>query len=419
MKFVLRVLFVAIVAVALFLVFKYLIGFGTRGPRGVYVEHTVRRGTIEQTVEGTGAFESATSATIASKVAGRFSAPLVKEGQHVEADQVLVHIANDEIESQVGLKQAEVTKLGDDLEELRKKPEERTDVKKAKAACDRAQNDYDKLQRQLDDEEEKVRQGTTKMSPRELDDLRRNVEFAKRDAELAKDAYDEVLDAVTEADVQQAEEKLAQAKIELKRLQDEADGREVRSPIAGTVLDVMIEPEALAVDPDKEYPKDTPLFVVSDLTSLLVRGRIYQGDEAKLDRARIDDPDLPASQRIQARVYAGQTLDGYVSYLSLKPHESASGAKQFEVKISFPTPPQGVTDGLQVSFDIITARVEGVLVVPVRCVELEGGRAYVRKLVGGKPVRTPVELGVSDNNSFEVRGGLAEGDVVVWEQSSS
>jgi multidrug efflux pump subunit AcrA (membrane-fusion protein) len=417
MKFVLRVLFVAAVAAVLFLIYRFLIGPGG-GPTGVYVEHTVRRGTVEQTVQGTGVFESATSAAITSKVAGRYSAPLVKEGQHVEADQLLMQIANDEIESLVTLKSVEITKLEDDLEELRKAPEERTDVKKAKAAFDRAQNDYEKLERKLDDEDEKIKKGTTTMSPRELEDLRRDVEFTKRDAELAKDAYDEALEAVTDADVQQAEEKLAQAKLELKRLQDEAGGREVCSPIAGTVLSVAVEPEALAVDPDKEYPKDTPLFVVADLTSLLVRGRIYQGDGAKLTRARIDDPDLPEAQRIKARVQAGQTLEGYLTNLSRTPQESASGARQYEVKISFPTPPQGVTDGLQVSFDIITARVAGVLVVPVRCIELEGDRAYVRKLVGGKPVRTPVQVGPSDNNNYEVRAGLSEGDVVVWERAN-
>lgn len=417
MRFVLRIVIVVIVVVALIVLVKLIPG-PDKGPTSVAEQHTVGRGTIEQTVQGTGTLESATAATIVSKVEGKLSEPLVREGDTVDAEQVLMRITNDEIVTTINLKKAEIAKLEERLEEVRKPVEERTDVKKAQAACDRAQNEYERKKRRLDDEEAKGE--ASSLSPRELEELREDVEFAKREAELAKDAYEEVKKAITEADVQEAEEKVAQAKAELEKLEEQADGREVRSPITGTVLKVMIEPEALAVDPDKEYPKDTPLFSVADLESILVRGQIYQSDEAKLDRERIN-PELADAEKIKAKVYLsglGRRLDGEVTYLSLTPVESSSGVGQFEVKITFPTPPKGVTDGLQVSFDIIVKRIEDVLVVPVRFVELEGPRAYVRRLRGGKPVRTEVRLGLSDNNFYQVLKGLSEGDVIQWERTS-
>jgi HlyD family secretion protein len=417
MRFPLR-LVIAVIVVAAVILLAWLVFRRDKGPSSVTETHAVGRGTIEQTVQGTGVLESATSATIVSKVAGRLGEPLVKEGDQVEADQVLMHIDNDEIESLVKLKQAEITKLEERLDEVSKPVEERSDVKKAKAAWDRAKLEYDRKKRALDDELA-LGEATT-LSERELADLKEDVDSLERETGLAEDAYEEAKKAITEGDKHEAEENVAQAKLDLEDLQKQADGREVRSPIKGTVLKVEIEPETLAVDPDKEYPEETPLFVVADLGSLFVRGHIYQSDEAKLDRNRINAPGLPESERVKARVQLaglGRTLDGDVTYLSLTPEESASGVRQFEVKITFPTPPTGVTDGLRVSFDIVVKRVENVVVVPVRFVELDGPRAFVQKLVGGRPVRTQVRLGVSDNDSYQVLEGLREGDVIRWEST--
>jgi len=413
MRFALRVFIVAVAAVVAVVLIKLLLG-SDKSPDRVSKQFAVCRGTVEETVQGTGALESASAATIISKVKG----PLVKEGEQVAKDQILMQITNDEIESLVKLKEAEIAKLEDELAELSKPAEERTDVKKAKAACDRAQNEYDKKKRELENQEAT---GALRLSEQELEQLRKEVEFARRDAELAKAAYDEALEAVTEADIQEAEENVTQAKLELDKLEEQAAGREVRSPIKGTVLEVMIEPEDLVVDPDKEYAEDTALFRVADLDTLLVRGRIYQTDEAKLDRDRINDADVPDAERPEARVQLsglGQTLRGMVTYLSLTPQESSTGVGQFEVKVSFPTPPQGVTDGLQVSFDIVVGRADNVLVVPVRFVELEGPKAYVQKLVRGRPVRTEVRFGLSDNQHYEVLDGLSEGDVIQWETTT-
>jgi len=417
MRFALRVFIIAVAAVAVVVLVKVLL-LSDNGPDRLTERTTVRRGTVEETVQGTGALESASAAAITSKVKGKLGEPLVKEGEQVAKDQLLMRITNDEIESLVKLKKAEIAKLEDELAELRKPPEERTDVKKAKAASDRAQNDYEKKKRELENTEAT---GNEQISAQELDQLRKEVEFAERDAALAKDAYEEALDAVTEADIQEAEENVTQAKLELDKLEEQAAGREVRSPIKGTVLEVMIEPEDLAVDPDREYEEGTALFRVADLDTLLVRGKIYQTDEAKLDRDRINDPDVPDAERPEARVQSsglGRSLPGRVTYLSLTPHESSTGVGQFEVKVSFPTPPTGVTDGLQVSFDIVVGRAENVLIVPVRFVELEGSKTYVQKLVGGRPVRTEVRLGLADNQHYEVLDGLSEGDVIQWETAA-
>ncbi|MBN1918389.1 MAG: HlyD family efflux transporter periplasmic adaptor subunit [Verrucomicrobia bacterium] len=418
MRTAFRILLVVVIVGGAFAIYRLL--FRSNGGSGTVVStYKVARGRIEQTVQGTGGLESATSAAIASKVAGTYAEPLVTEGQQVEADQLLMRIANDEIDTAVNLKETEVDRLKKQLEDISKPVDERSDVKKAKASLDRAQNDYDTLKRKLDDEVAKG--AASSLSPRDLEKLRTDVDFAARDLELATDAYEDTRKSVTDADKREAQEKVTQAEAELKRLREEAAGREVRSPIKGTVLKVLVEPEGLKVDPDKEYPKDTPLFVVADLSSLFVRGWIYQSDAALLDGDRINKPNAPEADRVKARVQLssqGRVLDGWVTYLSLTPTESASGVRQYEVKITFPAPPQGVTDGLQVSFEIVVERLDDALVLPVKYVELVGPSAFVQKLEGGRPVRTEVRLGISDNNSYQVLDGLNEGDVIRWETVS-
>ncbi len=410
MRLALRIIIV-VVAVAAVIVVVYLLSGGDGSPRTVLERHTVGPGTIEQTVQGTGVLECATAATIVSKVEGTLGEPLVAEGARVAEGQLLMRITNDEIVTAVNLKKANIAQLEEDLEEMRKAPEDRTEVKKAKTAWERARTEYERKHKQLDDEEAKEH---PMLSARALEELREDVAFAKRDAELAKDAYEEAKKAVSEADVQEAEETVAQAKAELKTLEEQADGREVCSPIKGTVLKVMIEAETLAVEPDKEYAKDTPLFVVADLDSVFVRGQIYQSDGEKLDRERIKSGDYRAKVRLSG---LGRQLGGTLGYLSRTLVESSSGVSQFEVKITFGTPPTDVTEGLQVSFDIVVNRLEDVLVVPVRFVELEGRRGFVQKVEGGTPVRTEVRLGLSDNSNYQVLGGLSEGDVVQWERT--
>ena len=412
MRFALRVIIIAVVAVAALVVLLRLLPGRDKSPPTVLERHTVGPGTIEQTVQGTGVLECATAAAIVSKVKGKLAEPLVKEGDQVAEGKLLIRITNDEIVTAVNLKKANIAQLEEDLEDMRKAPEDRTDVKKAKAAWDRARTEYQRKQKQLDDEEAK---DPPTLSKRALEELREDVAFAKQDAELAKDAYEEAKKAVSEADVQEAEETVAQAKAELKDLEEQADGREVRSPIKGTVLKVMIEAETLAVDPDKEYAKDTPLFVVADLDSIFVRGHIYQSDGEKLDRERMEAGDYKAKVDLAS---LGRRLGGELSYLSRMLVESSSGVRQFEVKITFGTPPKDVTDGLQVSFEIVVNRVENVLVVPVRFVELDGRRAFVQKLRGGKPVRTEVRIGGFDINNYQILGGLSEGDVVQCEPTS-
>ena len=141
MRSVLRIVIVVVIVTAGYALVR-LLPQPDSGPQSVLEQHTVRRGAIDQLVAGTGALKSATATEIVSKIEGKLGQPLVKEGQQVAADQLLMRIANDEIETTLKLKTAELAELNEALEEKSKPINERADIRKAKAAYQRAEEDY-------------------------------------------------------------------------------------------------------------------------------------------------------------------------------------------------------------------------------------------------------------------------------------
>ena len=417
MRSVLRIIIAVVIVLAGYALIR-LLPRPDSGPQSVLEQHTVRRGAIEQLVAGTGELKSVTFAEIVSKLEGTLGQPLVKEGQQVTKDQLLIRITNDEITTTLKLKRAELAGLNETLKENKKPIDERTEIRTANAAYQRLKDEHKRKARDLAFEEDLRAEGDSDLPDEDFEDLKTAVELAKEDADVSKVKYDSKR-ATAGAELDKAEANVAMAEAEIEKLEEQEAGREVLSPIKGTVLKVMVKPEELAVEPDKEYAKDTPLFFVADLESILVLGRIYQSDAAKLDRKRIDGPDLDEAGPITARVRfigEGRQLDGTLTYLALRPDESSSGVGQYEVKIEFAAPPENVRDGLQVHFDLIVRSLSDVVVVPVRFVEFQKKKATVRKVGESGPVE--VQLGVSDNNFYEVRGGLNEGDVIEWERTS-
>lgn len=72
-----------------------------------------------------------------------------------------------------------------------------------------------------------------------------------------------------------------------------------------------------------------------------------------------------------------------------------------------------VFDGLSMTMSIDAGRAEDVLVVPVTAVRGLVGKGSVWVLQDGKPVETPVSLGLSDGKVVEVKKGLKEGDNIL------
>ncbi len=65
-----------------------------------------------------------------------------------------------------------------------------------------------------------------------------------------------------------------------------------------------------------------------------------------------------------------------------------------------------------VTVTVMEVKHENVLSLPREALQTKGLSNYVFRIVGDRLVKTPVKVGLSNNERFEITGGLNEGDLV-------
>jgi multidrug efflux pump subunit AcrA (membrane-fusion protein) len=91
-----------------------------------------------------------------------------------------------------------------------------------------------------------------------------------------------------------------------------------------------------------------------------------------------------------------------------------SGVVLYPVTVRLDPAGMNLRAGMTADVEIVIDVRENVLIVPLRAVHIENGRAYVDVLSGRRQVvRVEVEMGMMTETEVEIAGGLSEGDVVV------
>jgi len=112
-----------------------------------------------------------------------------------------------------------------------------------------------------------------------------------------------------------------------------------------------------------------------------------------------------------------QTFEGRVDAISVSP--MAAGAPTVNYTVTVKVEGDGLADiyeGMSCTVELVTDRVDDVLLLPKRAITTEGRTSYVqRKQADGTVTRQEVTLGFTDGSSYEIKSGLAEGDVVLIE----
>jgi HlyD family secretion protein len=262
-------------------------------------------------------------------------------------------------------------------------------------------------------------------TPLELTEARREVEIARNIYEQAKKTWDRsqalrqqgILATQdwdkADRDVQDAQIRLSLASeklalVEKGRVRSEQTEVEsvIRAPIDGTVLELLVN-EGDPVVPLTSFQAGTALANLADMTTLLFRGTVDEIDVGKLREG------MPARIKIGALPEA--KVDGTVYKISPK-SKTAEGATLFDVEIEL-APAEGVVlrAGYSANADIVVREKSDVLLLPERLVSFSEGKATVEVpgAEAAKPVKKPIEVGLSDGLSVEVAAGLKQGDLVI------
>lgn len=184
----------------------------------------------------------------------------------------------------------------------------------------------------------------------------------------------------------------------------------IRAPAAGTILTRAVNPGDPVV-PLTSYQPGTELATIADMSDLLFRGTVDEIDVGKIAVG------MPAKIRIGA--LPADTVNGTVTRIAPQAQQK-DGATLFDVWAKL-SDPEKITlrAGYSANAEIVIRQKDNVLTIPERLVTFEdnGNKAFVEmanvKDPKGKPVKTEVQLGISDGLNVEVTSGLSLGEKLV------
>jgi RND family efflux transporter, MFP subunit len=322
--------------------------------------------TLEQFVSATGTVQPASSSEVRSEVSGRVVAVHVKEGQNVEAGQLLLE-----------LDQAQL----------------RSDIKAAELEIQSAELQAEKL----------------------AADLRRATELAAEKLIPEK----EITDTKAEAGRARIQCEILQAKLD--RLRTELAKTAIVAPIAGTVLNLTAR-EGGVITGASSVSEGTVLMELADLQRLEVQSSVNEIDVGLLK------PDMPVEVTFDSS--PGTKVEGRLSFIAPSAGEAGdkgrglqragddSKTRTFRMIASLDTIDAAIRPGMSANLRILVARAENVPSVEISAifVDDEGSKVYVRKGDAFEP--RAVETGVTDLKHIELKSGAAVDDELSLERPS-
>lgn len=343
--------------------------------KAVDVEHVSLRA-LTPTVLASGALTYESQVTLAPEVTGRVTEILVKEGDQVKRDQLLMRL--DPAGPRAAVEQSQAQ------------------VRQARLSIERRQVDFDTLVTKAKRFEALRAKGMVDVNS--LEEL-----VSSRD--------------LAEVDLRTSREQLSQALAQLSQAQEQLAKTEIRSPLDGKVTAIYVKVGQTAV-PSFSGIAGSTLVDVADTTS--IDAEIYV-DETDIARVRVG-----ADARVVPAAFPDKTLLGTVEQVAIAPRQQSGQNKSYPVRIRL-TNTAGVTfhTGMSCRAEVLTALQSDakVLAVPVQAVRYENNpntSAQAEKSLAsvfiynaGRAVKRAVSTGTADDSYIAVTSGLQEGEQVI------
>jgi RND family efflux transporter MFP subunit len=259
------------------------------------------------------------------------------------------------------------------------------DVVSAKAAFDAQQAVFDSRQALF--KEGAIAQKDVNEAQVALSQARTQYETARKQLDdLQSFGRDDALRAAqAQRDQARAHDEAAQAQLQYAR---------ITSPIAGVVTD-------LPFYPGESAPQGAPVVTVMDLSQVIARAHVSQGDAAQLSVGNEANIVLPGAEPIAGKVtQISPALD--------------QGGTTVEVWVQANNPDGALRAGASVRVELIARTVPDALVIPQRAIlTAPTGTTYAIVIDNdNKPHLRKVSVGIRDSGSVQVREGLENGQRV-------
>ncbi|MCE7934038.1 MAG: efflux RND transporter periplasmic adaptor subunit [Chlorobi bacterium CHB2] len=364
---------------------------------GIVVEtEKVQRRDITQTVYGRGTIDPETQLVISSEVSGEIVFLGAKEGDVVQKGQVLVKINPQSMLAQQAESEAAISAA-------------QARLASAKAGLLRQQTELARVQ-QLFDKNLSTRQ--------ELDNAKSQVQ-------------------ISEAEVDAAGFTVDQARANSRMVRESLNKTTIRAPISGTIVKLNSKVGEKVVGAIQMT--GTEIMTIADLSVIESVVDVSENDvvQVKLGDTATVEVDAIANEKFQA----------YVSQIANSPKQTGLGTTDqvtnFEVRVRFVNPDPRLRPGMTATATVKTATAKNVLSVPlqsvttrdenkeedsIRAAQQEERNVKNLKLASKKEekaepmvfvksgdtvVARKVEYGIRDDQYYEIKSGLKEGEEVV------
>ena len=334
---------------------------------------------LTQNVVATGRIVSTSRVQVNTEIAGVVLERRVKEGDRVNAGDVLIVLRADDLAAKAHEAQASLEQL------------QRARRPLALAALRQAEAQFAQVQREV-----KRRQDLFK-----ADSISREVrEQAENQENTAKEAVEQARLLVASLEPGASEENVLRERLAAARALLEKTT--IRAQVAGTILTRNVEPG------DAVQPVGKALLEIARAgdTEILI----------PLDERNISNIAIGQLGVCIADAYPNRPFNARVNFISptVDPQRGT-----VDIRLKIDPVPEGLKHDMTLSVDIVTAERSNTLVIPNDALlAVTGSQAQVFTVQGGKVVRTTVELGLKGLALTEIKQGLKTDDWVLLSASA-
>lgn len=362
--------------------------FGLRRTRGVAVDvMPVRPQPLEQTILASGRIMSPARVAIGSVITGRIARVLVREGDRVEAGQVLIELETHELAA--ALRQAEAS---EHYARTRLATVAEVGLVTAEKALAQAKTTLDWTERELQRARPLFAEGI--MSQAKFEDLERASHIAKSQYEAARTQMDS--QTHTGAQSREAAARLSEAAAARELAAAKLAQASLRASEASTVLTRQVEPGDI-VQPGKT------LLTLATVGETRISAQI---DEKNLPYLKVGDTALAS-----ADAFPDTTFPAELYYLA--PGIDVERGT-VEARFRIPTPPTFLRADMTLSVEIKGTPKAQAFLLPFDAVRGSStGFPTILTVQEGKAISRPVTVGLKAGSTIEILHGVQDGEQVI------
>lgn len=416
---------------------------------------TVDRADTAITISANGTIQPAQSVNVSPKSSGVLKQLLVKEGDRVEAGQVLARMDDSNFQGQLIQAQAQIANTEANLQQLESgnRPQE---IAQAQAQLAAAQANLDKLiagnrpqeiaqaRSQLTAAEANLQQAELNynqnqrlfssgaLSQRDFDTSRTTLATARAQVEQAKQAAnlqqtgtrpEEITAARAQVEqlkqalsLQQAgsrPEEIAQARAQvlnaqgqLKTVQTQINDTIIRAPFSGVITKKFADPGSFVT------PTTSSSAVSSATSSSILALASTNQVVAKVPETSISRIKIGQQVTIDADAFPGKSFTGKVVQVA-KQSTVDQNVTNFEVKASIDDAQNPMQAGMNVNVKFDVGQINNALVIPTVAIVRQAEGTGVLLAGQGRPRFQKITTGATVDDKTVVESGLQEGDRVL------